>query len=130
VNTNTVYDTQLLSQQRGAATTESDLPNRKQARRTPRRSLIVVLPEDHVVSSDQLAARLPLESDGEDVDVILACAGQPTSIAALQRTIRDLQILLAPVGTSAEDLREIAMKQAVGDIVTLLSGTPRLATKL
>ena len=30
--------------------------------------------------------------------------------------------LLAPAGTSAEDLRELAMKQAPGDIVTLLSG--------
>ena len=93
-------------------------------RRTPRKSLIVVLPDNHVVSPDLVTDRLLAERDNEDVDVILACAGQPVSIAALQRRVRDLQVLLAPAGTSTEDLRELAMKQALGDIVTLLSGTP------
>jgi len=93
-------------------------------RRTPRVSLIVVLPDNHVVSPDLVTERLLAERDNEDVDVILACAGQPVSIAALQRRVRDLQVLLAPAGTSTEDLRELAMKQAPGDIVTLLSGTP------
>jgi hypothetical protein len=94
------------------------------ARRTPRKSLIVVLPEDHVVSPDLVSERLPAEGDSEAVDVILACAGQPLNIATLQRRVRDLQVLLAPAGTSSEDLRELAMNQAPGDIVTLLSGTP------
>jgi len=93
-------------------------------RRTPRKSLIVVLPENHVVSADLVVERLSDEKDSDQVDVILACAGQPSSIAILQRRVRDLQILLAPAGTSGEDLRELAMNQAPGDIVTLLSGTP------
>lgn len=92
-------------------------------RRTPRQSLIVVLPENHVVSADLVASRLPLD-DESDVDVILACAGQPHSIGALQRRVRDLQVLLAPAGTSPEDLRELAITQAQGDIVRLLLGTP------
>jgi hypothetical protein len=93
-------------------------------RRTPRKSLIVVLPENHVVSPDLVADRLSSEQDNDEVDVILACAGQLGSIAALQRRVRDLQILLAPAGTSGEDLRELAMNQAPGDIITLMSGTP------
>jgi hypothetical protein len=96
-------------------------------RRTPRKSLIVVLAENHVVSADMVADRLPAEGDDEIVDVILACAGEPLGIASLQRRVRDLQILLAPAGTTTEDLRELAMSQAPGDIVTLLSGTPVLA---
>lgn len=96
----------------------------KGPRRTPRRSLIVVLPENHVVSPDLVSNRLAAEGDNEVVDVILACAGQPHSIAALQRRVRDLQVLLAPAGTSKEDLRELAMSQAPGDIVTLMSGIP------
>ncbi len=95
-------------------------------RRTPRKSLIVVLPDNHVVSPDLITERLLAErdnEDNEDVDVILACAGQPLSLAALQRSVRDLQVLFAPAGTSNEDLRELAMKRAPGDIVSLLSGT-------
>jgi hypothetical protein len=96
-------------------------------RRTPRKSLIVVLPENHVVSPDLVSDRLPGGSGDEVIDVILACAGPPVGIAALQRRVRDLQILLAPAGTSTEDLRELAMSQAPGDIVTLLSGSPARA---
>ena len=94
------------------------------ARRTPRKSLIVVLPENHFVSPDLVAERLSGEPDSDQVDVILACAGPTSSIAALQKRVRDLQVLLAPVGTSGEDLRELAMNQAPGDIVTLLSVFP------
>lgn len=96
-------------------------------RRTPRKSLIVVLPENHVVSPDLVSDQLPADSGDDVVDVILACAGPPVGIAALQRRVRDLQILLAPAGTSTEDLRELAMSQAPGDIVTLLSGSPARA---
>jgi hypothetical protein len=56
------------------------------------------------------------------MDVVVACAGQPTNLSALQRTIGAAQFLLAPAGTSTEDLRALAMRQAPGDIVTLLSG--------
>jgi hypothetical protein len=73
------------------------------------------------VSPSGLAERLPISYE-RDVDVIVACAGQPMNLQALQRTVVDAQFLLAPAGTSMEDLRELAMRQAPGDIVTLLSG--------
>jgi hypothetical protein len=98
-------------------------PRQNGMRRTPRKSLIVVLPDNHVVSPDMVTELLPAEGDGDEVDVILACAGQPPSLAALQRRVRDLQVLFAPAGTSNEDLRELAMRRAPGDIVSLLSGT-------
>jgi hypothetical protein len=98
--------------------------SRNQPRRTPRKSLIVVLPENHTVSADLVSDRLLVHDTNETVDVILACAGQPLGIAPLQRRVRDLQVLLAPAGTSSEDLRELAMSQAAGDIVTLMSGFP------
>lgn len=100
---------------------EADLPAPRQ---TPRKSLIVVLPENHFIASDAVCARLASEGNPTEVDVILACAGQSGTIGALQRRVRDLQILLAPAGTSLEDLRELAINQAPGDIVTLLNGTP------
>jgi hypothetical protein len=93
----------------------------KPKRLTPRTTLIVVLPENHFVSPSGLAEHLPI-TDERDVDVIVACAGQPMNLQALQRTVVDAQFLLAPAGTSMEDLRELAMRQAPGDIVTLLSG--------
>ncbi len=93
-------------------------------RRTPRKSLIVVLPEGHVVSSEAVTSRM-LSADAEDpVDVIVASVGQPRNLASLQREVNDLQLLVAPLGTSTEDLRELAIGQAVGDIVTLLCGVP------
>jgi len=95
--------------------------NRAEPRRTPRVSLIVVLPENHVVSPDRLAEGLRAHGN-QDVDVVVACAGQPTNLSALQRSVGDAQFLLAPAGTSTEDLRELAMRQVPGDIVTLLSG--------
>lgn len=90
-------------------------------RRTPRVSLIVVLPENHIVSPDRLAEGLRAHGN-QDIDVVVACAGQPTNLSALQRSVGDAQFLLAPAGTSTEDLRELAMRQVPGDIVTLLSG--------
>jgi hypothetical protein len=85
--------------------------------------LIVVLPENHVVPTDVVADHLDSSAEPDQIDVILACAGQPNGITALQRRVRDLQVLLAPAGTSREDLRELAMRRAPGDIVTLLNGT-------
>jgi hypothetical protein len=114
----------LVTHHDGFVITQTPVPRSVGPRRTPRKSLIVVLPENHVVSPDLVTERLSGETDGHEIDVILACAGQPSSIAALRRRVRDLQVLLAPAGTSGEDLRELAMNQAPGDIVTLLSGTP------
>ncbi|HEV7837487.1 MAG TPA: hypothetical protein VGO75_05400 [Gemmatimonadaceae bacterium] len=90
-------------------------------RRTPRLSLIVVLPENHVMSPDVLTESLRGRVDSH-VDVLVACAGQPTNLGALQRSIGEAQFLLAPAGTSTEALRELAIRQAPGDIVRLVSG--------
>lgn len=91
-------------------------------RRTPRRSLIVVLPENHSVAPERLVEHLTDVGDQDIVDVIVACAGPSSSLAVLQGRVRDIQVLLAPAGTSVGDLRELAMKQSPGDIVTLVSG--------
>jgi hypothetical protein len=90
-------------------------------RRTPRVSLIVVLPENHVVSPDRLAEGLRAHGD-QHVDVVIACAGYSTNLAASQGSVGDADLLLAPAGTTSEDLRQLAMRQAPGDIVTLLTG--------
>jgi hypothetical protein len=90
-------------------------------RRTPRKSVIVVLPDNHMVSPEAVADGLPKTEDHELVDVIIACAGQPANLAAIARVGRDVQVLLAPAGTSREDLRELAIRQAPGDIITMLS---------
>ncbi len=103
----------------GTSQDRADLP--LTPRRTPRVSVVVVLPEHHVVTPDGLLNGLRSCRD-ERVDVLVACAGQPTNLGALQRCVRDAQFLLAPAGTSPEDLREMAMDQAQGDIVTLLPG--------
>ena len=89
----------------------------------PRVALIVVLPENHVVSADRLAESLRAHG-GRNIDVVVACAGQPTNLAALQQSVGDAQFILAPAGTTVEDLRELAMRQVPGDIVTLVSGAP------
>jgi hypothetical protein len=93
-------------------------------RRTPRKSLIVVLPEGHVVSPEAVTSRMLSAGSDERMDLIVACAGQPRNLASLQRDVSDLQLLVAPAGTSTEDLRELAIGQAPGDIVTLLCGVP------
>lgn len=90
-------------------------------RRTPRVSVVVVLPENHTVSPDSLIEGLRKSADSE-IDVLVACAGQPANLTALQRCVRNAQFLLAPAGTTPEELRELAMEHASGDIVTLLSG--------
>lgn len=89
-------------------------------RATPRHSIVVVLPENHVVSP----ARLEQIRRGinQGADVLVACAGQPTNLNVLQRAVGAAQFLLAPAGTSTEELRELAIRQASGDIVRLLSG--------
>ena len=82
-----------------------DIPMQSRPRRTPRKSLIVVLPDNHVVSPDFVRRRMPAKSDGDEVDVILACAGHPSSLESILRKVRDIQVLLAPAGTSSEKLR-------------------------
>lgn len=94
--------------------------------RGPKVSLIVVLPENHVVSAARVEEHLGLSKAG-DVQVVVACAGQPSDLGVLHRAASDAQFLLAPSGTSAEDLRELAMRQVAGDIVRLLAGTPLTA---
>lgn len=91
-------------------------------RRTPRVSVIVVLPENHVVCPERVAEGLR-SHQGRDVALVVACAGQPTNLSALQRSVGHAQFVLAPAGTSTEDLREMAMRQVPGDIVTLISGS-------
>jgi hypothetical protein len=98
-------------------------------RRTPRKSLILVLPDNHSLALEELAQRLPVASYA-DADVIVAYTAQYTDLNVLQRAVGDAQFLLAPAGTSTADLRELAMKQAPGDIVTLLNGASLLATPL
>jgi len=94
-------------------------------RRAPSVSYIVVVPEDHIVSAERLAQRLPRAAD-RAVKIIVACAGQPADLGMLQRTVANAEFLLAPVGTTAEELRELAMRRAPGDIVTLVDGaSPR-----
>ena len=58
-------------------------------------------------------------------NVFVACAGRPANLSALQRTVENVEFLLAPTGTSSEDLRELAMQRAPGDIVRLLDGVER-----
>jgi len=91
------------------------------AKRAPKKSLIVLLLENRLLSSEFLSDHLPDDTASSDMDVILACAGQPPSIGPIQRRVRDLQLVLTPAGTSGEDLRELAMRRASGDIVTLVT---------
>ena len=100
--------------------------HRLSPRRAPRVACIVVVPENHVVSPEALARYLTPHADRE-VKIIVACAGQPADLGALQRTVRNAEFLLAPVGTTSEELRELAMRQAPGDIVNLLDGTISVA---
>ena len=112
---------------RVAVDSASDAPDAESfsaRRRTPRRSLVVILPDDHVVSPSAVAGRLATPANGDENDVIVACAGRPRNLDALCREVPDLQVLLAPSGTSTEDLRALAMTKAPGDIVTLVCGSP------
>jgi hypothetical protein len=91
-------------------------------RRAPRMSLIVVLPDYPEAHAERIAQCLSSWRDDER-DVTIACAGQPNNLDSLKRIARTARFLLAPSGTSAEDLRELAMEQTHGDIVTVLNGS-------
>jgi hypothetical protein len=90
-------------------------------RKTPRVSLIFLLLDGQVMEPKRLAGRMSPQRD-EGMDVIVACAGQPGNLDVLRRTARHARFYLAPADTSEEDLRELAIKQTGGDIVTLLRG--------
>lgn len=94
--------------------------DRAARRKNPRVSAVVVLTESNVVSSEGLLSGIRSRV-GEDADVVVACAGYLANLRTLQRCVRDALFLIAPEGTSSEDLREMAMAQARGDIVTLMS---------
>jgi hypothetical protein len=95
--------------------------------RTPRISLIVALPDNCDLLPDAIAERIPAQ-DAESVDIILACAGsEPRNIAPVAKRASSLQILVAPSGTSGEDLRELAMSRAAGDIISFIPGVVRRA---
>lgn len=104
------------------------------ARHAPRQSVIMIVNEgakadvaflDSVFPSALAAATGAGEREQAppdlEVDLIVACAGQPADLRAWQMRMTGAQWLLAPAGTSAETLREMAMQRATGDIVTLVS---------
>lgn len=93
----------------------------QEARHTPRMSLIVILGDNEPFRTERIDQELH-ESPLRERDVIFACAGRPANLMRLSRRVHDAQFLFAPPGTSAEDLRELAMKRARGDIVTLVDG--------
>ena len=86
----------------------------------PRTSLIVVF-SDEQVEPEGLSLVLAA-GEWDDVNVTIACAGEPSKLEALRKRARRARVLLAPAGTPAEELRELAMEQTPGDIVTLLNG--------
>lgn len=93
----------------------------QEARHTPRVSLIVILGDNEPFRPERIDQELrdfPLQGR----DVIFACAGRPANLMRLSRRVHDARFLFAPPGTSAEDLRELAMQRARGDIVTLVDG--------
>jgi hypothetical protein len=84
-------------------------------------ALILVLCDDRRYEPKSLPLRL-LRSSYEEIDsIVVACAGTPGNLDELKRSARGAQFLHAAPGTSAEDLRELAMEQTGADIVTLLS---------
>lgn len=87
-------------------------------RRTPRQSVIVVVSDDSVFSADALACHAI--ASGGDVDVTVACAGNLSVVGALRERPRNVRVLVGPVGMTRADLRELAMSQVSGDIVTLV----------
>jgi GT2 family glycosyltransferase len=92
-------------------------------KKAARKSLIVVIPANHWVSPERIDERMP---DGplDELEVIVACAGQPVGLGAIQAQLRSAQFLLAPSDSTADELRTLALSQAVGDVVTLVNGVP------
>jgi hypothetical protein len=84
-------------------------------------SVIVVLPEDEFLEPEHFSIESISPTAGE-VEVTIACAGEPSNLDVLKRKVRNARFLMAPSGTSREELRELAMEQTPGDIVTLVDG--------
>lgn len=104
------------------------------ARRAPRHSVIMIVNEAACADPSFMDSVFPATlgaatSAGDreqappdhEVDLIVACAGQPADLRAWQTRMTGAQWVLAPAGTSAETLREMAMQRATGDIVQLVS---------
>jgi hypothetical protein len=89
-------------------------------RRTPRKSVVIVLPSDLPIAASRLADEVPVTSSDVN-DIIVASAGEPAYLTTLRKFLREAEFLVAPAGTSAEDLRELAMSRATGDIVKLVT---------
>ena len=91
--------------------------------RVPAQSVVVVVPANHFVALDRIAARSPQDAD-QNAEVIVACAGTPThaTVTAIHAHLRNAQFLLAPAQVDKGDLRALAMSRATGDIVTLIDG--------
>lgn len=92
-------------------------------KKAARKSLIVVIPANHWVAPELIDERMP-EGPTDELEVIVACAGQPAGLGAIQAQLRTAQFLLAPLDTTADELRALALSQAVGDIVSLLNAMP------
>ena len=111
-----------LSPHRAADTEGAAEPEpRRQARQTPRMSLIVVVADNESVRIERVQQELGT-SPPDDRDVIFACAGRPANLMRLSRRVHDAQFIFAPPGTSCEDLRELGIRRAHGDIITLVNG--------
>lgn len=93
----------------------------QEARHTPRMSLIVILGDNEPFRPERIDQELH-DAPMQERDVIFACAGRPANLMRLSRRVHDAQFVFAPPGTSAEDLRVLAMQRARGDIVTLVDG--------
>lgn len=90
-------------------------------RSEPTVSIVVIVGDDTAVPTDRLIQRLPRAVDRE-VDLVVAFAGVPADAAVIKRARRDARVVLAPPGTSTQELRALAMREAGGDIVTLING--------
>jgi GT2 family glycosyltransferase len=103
-------------------------------RKEPRRSLIVLIPTDYAISSERIAEGL--SRVGPDPNVIVACAGQPATLASIHAQLRDAEFLLAPRGTTIAELRMHAFAQASGDILVFVgaerapAGVPKSAERI
>lgn len=84
-------------------------------------STVVVVADQRPLPIDQLALRLP-RVDADGATLVVAMAAEAAEGNRLRQLRRDASVIVAPLGTSMEDLRGLAMREAPGDIVTLLDG--------
>jgi hypothetical protein len=86
-----------------------------------RNSVVFVVPPGRTVSGEQLAATLPAPTDrGTEFVVLLSEALQARD---LQRRRRDLRCVTASADADLVTLRESGMREATGNIVTLIEVT-------